>query len=308
MTHFPELEQCRVCPQECGVNRYRKVGYCNSSAEVSVNLYQLHHGEEPVISGSRGSGTIFFSHCNLRCVYCQNYSISQLGWGNETSADNLVSIMLELQNKGAHNVNLVSPSHYTPQIRNALIVAKQAGLGIPVLWNSNAYEKQEVLASLDDLVDIWLPDFKYAHPFYAEKYSGGRDYPKIALTAIEEMVKQAGFLHTNDDGLAEKGVLVRHLVLPHLLSGSCDVLRMLFDVFGPDLPLSLMAQYYPAGNAENYPELTRGISPDEYNKVLDCAMGLGFRRVFIQELSSDNTWTPHFRDTNRNVENAGTSV
>jgi putative pyruvate formate lyase activating enzyme len=297
MKFFPELDGCRICPHECGINRYQAVGFCRAGAEIKVNLAQLHFGEEPVFSGSRGSGTIFFSHCNLRCVFCQNYKISHLGWGEPVSGKGLADMMLGLQSQGAHNINLVSPTQYTPQIRSALILAKETGLHIPVIWNSNAYEKSSTLASLAGLVDIWLPDFKYAHPYYAERYSGARNYPEQALMAIEEMFKQAGFLHTDEDGIAKLGVAVRHLVLPNMLSGSCDVLRLLYDRFGPELPLSLMAQYYPAGKANDYPELDRGIGPGEYEKVLDCAKDLGFHNVMVQELSSDDTWTPRFRNS-----------
>lgn len=205
-------------------------------------------------------------------------------------------MMLNLQTQGAHNINLVSPTHFSPQIRAALVLAKENGLQIPVLWNSNAYEKAETLATLEGLVDIWLPDFKYAHAYYAEKYSRAKDYPARALDAIEEMLKQAGFLHTDTDGLATQGVVVRHLVLPHMLAGSCDALRLLRDRFGEQLTISLMAQYYPAGKAASLSELQRGITASEYERVLDCAQNLGFVSVFAQEISCDDSWTPRFKE------------
>jgi len=293
----PELENCRLCPHECGVNRYYDVGFCQAGADAAVNLAQLHYGEEPVLSGTRGSGTIFFSHCNLRCVFCQNYSISHQGWGKALSIESLAGIMLDLQNQGAHNINLVSPTQFTPQIKSALTLGRASGLQLSIVWNSNAYEKPDTLQSLRGLVDIWLPDYKYAHAYYAKKYSGAKDYPGAAISALEEMVKQAGFLQVDSSGIATQGVLVRHLVLPNMVPGSLQVLGILRDRFGSGLPLSLMAQYYPAGEANMHPELSRGITKDEYDAVLDRAAAMGFTNVYVQELSCDASWTPRFRDT-----------
>jgi len=261
---------------------------------VAINLYQLHFGEEPPISGTRGSGTIFFSHCNLKCVFCQNYTISCQGFGSSLGEESVIRIMLELQEQGAHNINLVTPTHYTPQLRAIIASARAQGPKIPLLWNCSAYEKVETLKSLNSLVDIYLPDLKYSHGVYAKKYSHAVDYPAVALDAIKEMYSQVGPLSVDADGIAQKGVLVRLLVLPQGLSGTENNLRRLADEIGPDVPVSLMGQYYPAGEAGKYPELGRGVSDDEYQKVLDTASDLGFSSVYVQELSSNDFWTPKF--------------
>lgn len=289
-----DLEACYICPRNCGVNRYHEKGYCRAGAELELNLAQLHFGEEPPISGSAGSGTIFFSHCNLRCVYCQNSYISLDGHGTKISEERLLEIMLELQTLGAHNINLVTPTHFSIQIASALRKAKAQGLTIPVVYNTSAYEKVDTLKSLEDLVDIYLPDYKYHHSVFAKKYSQAADYPQVAFAAISEMIRQKGFLQMDSQGIVQKGVLLRHLVLPNGLSSSRAALQMLASEFGVLLPLSLMAQYYPAGNAGAYPELNRGISNAEYQKALDVILELGFVNVFTQELSCDDTWTPNF--------------
>ncbi|MBW6513345.1 MAG: radical SAM protein [Candidatus Syntrophosphaera sp.] len=291
---YSELKDCRVCPQACGVDRYRETGFCGAGHRLKVNLVQLHHGEEPVLSGTRGSGTIFLSHCNLHCVFCQNHTISQGGWGNHITEEDCAETMLELQTAGAHNVNLVSPTHFTPQLAEAIRIAKAKGLAIPIVWNSNAYESVPSLQSLAGLVDIYLPDFKYAHAAYALKYSSARDYPEVALLALKEMYAQVGDLETDADGNATKGVLIRHLVLPNGLAGTRAALNLLFDNYGTNVSLSLMAQYYPAARAANYPELDRGLRPDEYQQALDQASNLSFKRVFTQQLSCSSEWTPDF--------------
>lgn len=294
MTLFPALLECQVCPHNCGVNRYEQPGFCGAGAGIAINLAQLHYGEEPPISGSAGSGTIFFSHCNLKCVFCQNYTISREGFGSIYSEAELVRMMLDLQQRGAHNINLVSPTHYSPQLRSAIIAAKQGGLKVPIVWNSNAYEKPEVLAELEGLVDIWLPDYKYYHGIYAQKYSNAKDYPQVAFAAIREMYRLCGPLQVDAAGIATKGVLLRMLVLPNGLSSTSFSLRKFADEMGSDLPLSLMAQYYPAGKASEYTELNRGINAAEYQKVLDTASELGFSSIYVQELSCSDLWTPRF--------------
>lgn len=294
MIDIEGLRSCRLCPHDCGIDRTEMPGACGAREYLEINLTQLHYGEEPVISGKQGSGTVFFSHCNLHCVFCQNYNISQLGWGNAESIESLCTMMLDLQVQGAHNVNLVSPTQYTAHILPALRMAKERGLRIPVVWNSNAYEKVEVLRELDGWVDVYLPDYKYAHGIYSHKYSGARDYPVVALAAIQEMWKQVGKLQVNPQGMASQGVIVRHLVLPNRISGTIEVLNRLFDAFGPQLCISLMAQYYPAGDASRYPELQRGINAEEYDAAVDCARELGFEQVFVQELSCSDEWTPKF--------------
>ena len=294
MSQYPQLLQCRICPRDCGVNRYEQRGFCGASASVAINLYQLHFGEEPPISGTGGSGTIFFSHCSLKCVFCQNYAISCQGFGSSLGEDSVIQIMLDLQEQGAHNINLVTPTHYTPQLRVIIASARAQGLKIPLLWNSSAYEKVETLKSLNQLVDIYLPDLKYSHGVYAKKYSHAADYPEVALDAIREMYSQVGPLSVDADGIAQKGVLVRLLVLPQGLSGTEHNLRRLADEIGTEVPVSLMGQYYPAGDAGQHSELGRGISRDEYQKVLDTANELGFSNVYVQEISSNDFWTPIF--------------
>jgi putative pyruvate formate lyase activating enzyme len=268
-------------------------------AELKINLAQLHYGEEPPISGSRGSGTIFFSHCNLRCVFCQNHVISLRGSGQIISEEQLLKVIFELQKQGAHNINLVTPTHYSRPLISVLKAAKEQGLKIPILWNSSAYEHVETLHNLKGLVDIYLPDFKYYHPLYAKKYSHAEDYPAVALKALKEMVAQTGFLQENAAGIATKGVLVRLLLLPNGLSGTKDILRLLADEFGTKLPLSLMAQYYPAAEAVYIPELNRGVKTNEYQAVVELAQEIGFEKVFGQELSCDDQWTPDFTDTDK---------
>lgn len=294
ISSHPELLHCRVCPQNCGVNRYEATGFCGAGASIKVNSAHLHHGEEPVLSGTGGSGTIFLSYCNLRCVFCQNHQISHLGWGSEISEEDCAGMMLRLQEAGAHNVNLVSPTQYTPQLATAIKLARAGGLSIPVVWNSNAYETVESLQTLAGLVDIYLPDLKYAHPAYSLTYSQARDYPAISLKAVQVMQSQVGKFVISNSGLALRGLLVRHLVLPNRLAGTRDLLYTLRETLGEGVSLSLMAQYYPTAAAQNIPELARGLHPEEYAEALDLAMNLGFTDVYAQELDPSPDWTPAF--------------
>jgi len=295
---YPQLINCQVCPQNCGVNRYETTGFCKAGFNLKINLAQLHHGEEPVFSGSNGSGTIFFSYCNLRCVFCQNYSISHLGWGTYYNEEDCAQIMLKLQEAGAHNINLVSPTQYTPQLVKTITIARENGLSIPVLWNSNGYENVFTLQSLSGLVDIYLPDFKYAHSFYSKKYSSAKDYPEIAIRALEEMFRQVGYLQLDSEGIAKKGILVRHLVLPNHLSGTKKVLYILYEHFGTELALSLMAQYYPTGKANEFPELNRSLKKEEYEEAVETAEALGFKTLYLQKIYSSPEWTPDFQPHN----------
>jgi putative pyruvate formate lyase activating enzyme len=285
---------CNICPRNCGIDRTKNKGYCGVRDKLRINLATRHFGEEPCFSGTRGSGTIFFAGCNLRCVYCQNYEISTLCWGKDISVEELIRLMLKLQEEGAHNINLVTPTHFTLQLREAIIQAKEKGLTIPILWNSSAYEKVETLQLLTGLVDIYLPDFKYAHKVYAQKYSAASDYPAVAISAIKEMFSQVGLLKLDEKGIAQKGLLLRMLVLPNKLAGCKENLYTLAEELGTELTLSLMGQYYPAGKAKNYKELTRGITLSEYFEVVDTAVELGFTKLYTQEISSSDTWTPNF--------------
>ncbi|MDD2228448.1 MAG: hypothetical protein PHY48_03445 [Candidatus Cloacimonetes bacterium] len=291
---YPQLVSCHICPRNCGINRYAETGFCGAGSGLKINLASLHHGEEPPISGSKGSGTIFFSHCNLRCVFCQNYSISSDGWGYESSALELAKMMLRLQEQQAHNINLVTPTHYSPQVIDAIKIAKDIGLTIPIVWNSSAYESLDTLESLAGLVDIYLPDLKYAYGVHAAKYSAAADYPRIALAAIKAMYAQSGNLQLDDSGIAKRGTIVRLLVMPNGLSGAQKSLLRLADEIGTEISISLMGQYYPAGKASEYNELNRGITMQEYQSVVDTAQELGFSNIFIQELSCSDIWTPKF--------------
>lgn len=294
---YDELTSCRICPHNCGINRYQTVGVCQAGSEVKVNLAQLHFGEEPVLSGTRGSGTIFFSHCNLRCVFCQNHTISHLGWGKVASENEIIDMMLSLQEQGAHNINLVTPSHYSVQLAAILHTAKNEGLRLPIVWNSNAYEKVETLKAMEGLVDIYLPDLKYAENEHSKFYSNAEDYPATARKAIKEMFRQAGNLVCDADGIAQKGLIIRLLVMPNGTAGVSDSLKWIKDNLGNEVFISLMAQYYPAWQADKLPEINRGITETEYQEVLATMEKLGFNNGFMQELSCSDEWTPDFKNS-----------
>lgn len=307
MQRYPELTACRICPRNCGVDRYTSLGFCKAGAKLKVNLAQLHFGEEPVISGTRGSGTIFLSHCNLNCVFCQNYEISSLGWGEYCTEEELAQMMLKLQAQGAHNINFVSPTHYQIQIVQAIKLAKGQGLVIPIVWNSNGYEHQESIRALEGLVDIYMPDYKYAFAAFSKKYSSARDYPEVAAKAISEMQRQVGHLSPDQDGIAQRGLIIRILVLPNNLAGISRILDTIVEVVGTEVQLSLMAQYYPTNKAAEYPELNRGITALEYEQAVEAVQARGFRNVWIQELSCSSDWTPDFiaPNTHENRESIG---
>ncbi len=292
---FPKLKACKICPHKCGIDRYTTTGVCNNSATMKYNLHQKHFGEEPIFTGQRGSGTIFFSNCNLHCVFCQNWLISQEGHGKDISVNNLVDIMLELQEYGVHNINLVSPTHFTPQIREALILAKKEGLVLPVIWNSNGYECVETLKTLDGLVDIYLPDYKYYNSKYAKKYSFAPDYPAVALNALREMYKQVGNIIC-ENGIAAKGLLVRLLVLPDNVSGTGKSLYMLQEEFGDDIYISLMGQYYPAYKATESSVLNKPVDTNLYAQLIELASSLGLKNAYIQDCGSSEAWTPRFNE------------
>lgn len=277
------------------MDRYIANGFCDAGADLRINLAQLHFGEEPVISGNLGSGTIFFTHCNLKCVFCQNYSISQEGNGSYCSPEDLSDLMLDLQHQGAHNINLVTPTHYSLHIREALLRARENGLHIPIVWNSNAYETVETLAQMQGLVDIYLPDFKYSYAAYSKLYSSAPDYPEIALKAISEMKRQVGDLKLDEEGIATRGLIIRLLVLPNNIAGIQRSLDLIAQNLGPQTQISLMGQYYPTHKAFLFPELSRGITSIEYDKALDSIHAHGFTNVWTQELSCNDEWTPDFR-------------
>ncbi len=277
------LEHCMLCPRKCGINRLNGMrGYCMIGKNVKVSAYNIHFGEEPPISGVSGSGTIFFAGCNLRCVFCQNYPISQLNNGNEISICNLSDIMIELQDRGAHNINFVTPTHVIPQIISAISGAREKGLNIPIVYNSGGYESVESLKLLEGMVDIYMPDIKYSDDNMAEKYSGAQGYWNIAKEAVKEMYRQVGTLKIQN-GIAERGLLIRHLVLPDDIAGSKKVFEFLCEHISAKTYVSIMAQYHPANKSSLYPEIDRKIDAEEYEKVIEYADGLGLCNGWRQD-------------------------
>lgn len=295
------LRQCDICPRKCGVNRIKgEIGFCKASAELEVAYIGLHFGEEPPISGERGSGTIFFAHCNLNCVYCQNWQISQPSGKDKfpiMTSEQLAKEILILQEKGAHNINLVSPTQYVPQIIESLYYAKQRGLNIPVVYNTNGYDSVETLKLLDGIIDIYLPDIKYSDNKKGQKYSFVKDYVKYNRLAIEEMYNQVGNLVMDKNGIAQKGILIRHLILPNNISGSKDCLGFLSTI-SKNLTISLMSQYSPQHGATRHPALNRGITKNEYEEIQNYALDLGLKNCFVQELESRGEYLPDFRKKN----------
>ena len=275
--------KCNLCPNNCNVDRENgELGYCRASNQMVIARYSLHMWEEPVISGDTGSGTIFFSYCNMRCCFCQNYEISELHKGRVVSIDEFSNICLELQDSGASNINLVTPTHYVHVIVEGLRLAKEKGLVIPVLYNSSGYEKVEAIRMLDGLVDIYLPDLKYYDDNLACKYSKCRDYFKCASQAIKEMVKQVGKIEIDNDGMMKKGIIVRHLLLPGALEDSKKILKYLYDEYQDDIIISIMNQYTPVRKLA-YEELNHNVSDSEYDELIDYAYDLGIRNAFIQD-------------------------
>ena len=293
-------EHCVLCPRQCGVNRLAGArGFCGASSELLVSYIGLHHGEEPPISGTRGSGTVFFGHCTLACVFCQNYQISQPEAAaplRALTAEELAAEFLQLQAQKAHNINLVSPTQYAPWIAQALDTARQNGLTIPVVYNTNGYENAAVLALLTDYVDIYLPDLKYADDAAAQKFSSATGYTAHNLTALQTMLAQKGPLQLQDT-IAVRGLLVRHLVLPGLAAESKKILDWLYTI-DPQLHISLMAQYAPQHKASAWPPLNRQLTAEEYTAVVDHAAKLGLENVWIQELDSQDILVPDFTETN----------
>jgi putative pyruvate formate lyase activating enzyme len=301
------LAACDLCPRNCGVNRLAgEEGFCHSGALPLVSSFCAHRGEEPALSGEHGSGTIFFSNCNLRCVYCQNFQISQNPDGqitNAVSLHTLADYMLNLQQQGCHNINLVSPTHFIAQILEALSLAIAGGLRLPLVYNTNAYERLDVLRELEGVVDIYLPDIKYAEDNAAIKYSSARGYPKTARLAIREMWRQVGALITGGDGIAERGLIVRHLILPEGVSGTQSSLTWLAEL-STELTLSLMSQYYPAHHASRYAALGRPITAAEHEAALRFLEEAGLENGWIQDLESPGNYRPDFERPGHPFENA----
>jgi putative pyruvate formate lyase activating enzyme len=272
------LESCEVCPHRCGVNRLKgELGFCKTGKNAIVDSYFPHRGEEKPIRGYRGSGTVFFSYCNMRCVYCQNYQISQLGEGREVSPEELAEIFLELQAMGCHNLNLVTPSHVVPQILSALYLAVQKGFKLPIVYNTSSFDSLESLRLLEGIVDIYLADLKYADREIARRYSKVKNYPEIAMAAIKEMYRQVGDLILDERGIAIRGLLIRHLVLPNGLAGTEKVAEF-FGSLSKNMAVNVMDQYYPSYMAWKYPELSRRITQSEYHQALSSMEGF---RLFL---------------------------
>ncbi|ADL07602.1 radical SAM protein [Thermosediminibacter oceani] len=290
------LENCRLCPRSCGVNRLKgECGFCGASDRVVVAKAFAHRWEEPCISGDSGSGTVFFSGCNLRCVFCQNYRISQEWFGKAVSEDDLVEIFLNLQAKGVHNINLVTPTIYTPQLAGALKKARQKGLFIPVIWNSNSYENPEALKILEGLVDVYLPDIKYFDSAAARKYSGAGDYFDRAAPAVLEMYRQVGEPVFDDKGIIKRGLIIRHLVLPGLKEDSKKILEWIKSNLPGGVYVSLMSQYMPCYRAGEFPEINRVLSIEEYEEVIDYFFELGLENGFAQEEGANSAkYVPDF--------------
>ena len=279
-----ELKDCALCARNCHVNRSAgQKGYCGFDDKIYVARAALHMWEEPVISGERGSGTVFFSGCSLKCVYCQNHNIAIGSTGKEISIERLADIFLELQEKGAHNINLVTPTHYVPQIIKAIDRAKCNGLLIPIVYNTASYENVDTIRMLNGFVDIYLADLKYMDSNLSRRYSNAPDYFEIASSAIAQMYNQAGMPEVDSDGMLKKGLIVRHLVLPGYTADSKNVIRYLYETYANNIFYSIMNQYTPLFHVEAYPEINRRITESEYDEVVDYAVEMGVENGFIQE-------------------------
>ena len=288
------LKNCILCPRKCGINRYETKGYCGATSKVKVAYYHLHLWEEPVISGDQGSGTIFFSHCNLKCIYCQNKKISLDGYGKEISNKKLEEIMLKLQDMGALNINLVTPTHYVPNIVKVLHKIKDKSLKIPVVYNTSSYENILTLKMIQGLVDIYLADLKYYDDSLALKYSLCNNYFETATMAIDEMMRQVGPIQLDDNGIMKKGLIVRVLILPGHIEDSEKVIEYLYKTYKDDIYISIMNQYTPISKC-SYPNLNRKLTDEEYNEVVDYALSLGVNNAFIQEgEAADESFIPDF--------------
>jgi putative pyruvate formate lyase activating enzyme len=298
------MQECTICPRKCEVDRrisYK--GYCLSGHLPIVSSYASHHGEEPGISGTHGAGNIFFGNCNLRCIYCQNYEISQ-NWKkeikNEVSCEQLAEIMIKLQKQGCHNIGLVSPTHFAPQIITAIFIAAGRGLKLPLIYNSNGYDSIETLKMFDGIIDIYLPDIKYGINSYGIEYSKSPHYFETACEAVKEMYRQTGSRLVYVEDVIVRGLIIRHLILPNGLSGTEEVLRFISGNLSKDVHISLMSQYFPAYKAESEPLLSRTISYQEYQKALDLLDKYGLHSGWHQEMESSKTYRPYFNENREN--------
>ena len=279
------LEKCQICPHNCKINRNKnQIGRCKSTNKIKIALYSVHNFEEPCISGKNGSGTVFFSNCNMNCVYCQNYEISQMGIGKEITIEELSNIFLKLQNKNVNNINLVTPTSYVPQIIEAIKIAKENGLNLPIIYNTNGYEKIETIKMLNGYIDVYLPDFKYYDNELAKRYSKIDNYFEIASEAIKEMYNQVGAPILDKNGIIKKGLMIRHLVLPNNIENSKNVLKWLKENIKEDVYINIMAQYFPTYKAKEIEELNRKLNKEEYKIIEDYLYELDIENGYIQEL------------------------
>ena len=279
-----ELECCTICPHNCKINRTKNPGRCKSTDKIKISLYSIHNFEEPCISGEKGSGTIFFSNCNMNCVFCQNYEISQLGRGKEITIEELANVMIKQQERNVQNINLVTPTSYALHIVEAIKIARKKGLEIPIVYNTNGYESVETLKLLEGYVDIYLPDLKYYYDDLAKKYSKVDNYFEIATKAIQEMYRQVGTPVLDENGVMKKGLMIRHLILPNEVQNSKKVLKWIKENIDSNVYVSIMAQYFPTYKAKEIPEIARKITKEEYEKVENYLYELDLENGYIQEL------------------------
>jgi len=278
------LTSCEICPRRCKVNRLKdELGFCKTGLKAKVCSFMSHHGEEPPISGSKGSGTIFFTNCNMACVYCQNYEFSQLGQGREIQVQEIAEFMLELQGMGCHNINFVTPTHVMPQILKSLVIAIEKGLNVPLVYNTGGYELPEILKLLDGIVDIYLPDMRYGDSQMAQIYSQAPDYPRYNQASLKEMHRQVGVAELDSHGIIKRGVIIRHLVLPHQISGTEKVMRFIAEELSKETYISLMSQYMPYYKASSFKEIARRLTEDEYEEAKQLMEKWGLHNGWIQE-------------------------
>lgn len=290
------LRKCTLCPRNCQVNRYIETGYCKAKAKIKVALASVHMWEEPCISGENGSGTIFFSHCNMGCIYCQNYKISK-GYGKEISVKRFKEICLELQSKNVNNINLVTPTHYTPLIKKGLLKAKEEGLTIPIVYNTSSYENVDTIKMMNNIVDIYLADLKYYDDTYARKYSNAPNYFNYATMAIDEMYKQVGKPKFDKKGIMKRGLIVRVLLLPNRVEDAKRIIKYLHDKYDDNIFISIMNQYTPVKKLK-YDELNRKVQDSEYDELINYACDIGVVNAYIQEGETQKeSFIPNFNKT-----------
>ena len=290
------LKNCNLCIRRCNIDRINgEIGFCRATDRVKIARASLHMWEEPPISGDVGSGTVFFSNCNLKCVFCQNHEISQDSVGLDITIERLADIFIELQDKNAANINLVTPTHYVPQIIEAIDIARAKGLSIPILYNTNSYDSVETIKLLKGYIDVYLPDFKYFNDKYAIKYSNAPRYEENIIPVLKEMYNQVGPVQFDTNGFITKGIIIRHLMLPGLLFDSKKILDKIYSVFQDNVYISIMNQYTPMFNASKYPEIDKSLNPKHYDALIDYASSIGITNGFIQESGTNSTaYVPNF--------------